>query len=134
MKKLFLILFMLSSVALMAQNAPKVLLHLQSSDTLVYKSIVNQIDNLKHEFPDAAVELVCHGPGIDFLLKKKSMYINKLYIMKLKDVSFVGCEFTMAQKKIKREELVEFATTVPFGIAEIIKKEQLGWLYVKLGF
>lgn len=134
MRKLLFILLISSSGILMAQNAPSVVLHLQSSDTLIHKSIVNQIGNLKKEFPNAAVELVCHGPGLDFLLKEKSQYINKLNKMNLKNVTYAGCEFTMSQKKIKKEDLVDFAKTVPFGIAEIIKKQQQNWLYVKLGF
>jgi intracellular sulfur oxidation DsrE/DsrF family protein len=134
MKTLVLILTLLASVTGFSQIGPKVILHLQSSDTLVHKSIVNQIGNIKKEIPDAEIELVCHGPGLEFLLKEKSQYINKLNKLKLKNVSYVGCEFTMTQKKIKREELVDFAKTVPYGIAEIIKKQQQDWLYVKLGF
>lgn len=134
MRKLFLFLFLTVSVTLYAQEPPKVVLHLQTADTLVHKSIVNQIGNIKKEFPQAEVELVCHGPGMDFLMKKKATYINRLNKMKLEKVSYVGCEFTMSQKNIKKEDLVDFATTVPYGVAEIIRKQQQDWLYVKLGF
>ncbi len=134
MKKLLLVLLLLSTVISYAQEKPRVLLHLQSADTLVYKSIVNQISNIKKEFPEAEVELVCHGPGLDFLLKRNSKYIDQLQKMNLKDVLYVGCEFTMSQKKIKKEALADFALTVPYGLAEIIRKQQQNWLYVKLGF
>ena len=135
MKRLLFILFiMFTNYASFSQHQPKVILHLQSSDTLVHKSIVNQISNLKKEIPNVAIELVCHGPGMDFLLKEKSRYINKIHKLNLKDVSFVGCEFTMGQKNIKKEDLVSFAVTVPYGMAEIVKKQQDNWLYVKLGF
>lgn len=134
MKKLVLILTLLASFTGFSQTSPKVILHLQSADTSVHKSIVNQIGNIRKEIPDAEIQLVCHGPGLDFLLKEKSQYINKLKEMNLKNVSYVGCEFTMAQKKIKREALVDFAKTVPYAIAEIIEKQQQDWAYVKLGF
>lgn len=134
MKTLLLISTLLASLTGFSQTSPKVILHLQSADTSVHKSIVNQIGNIKKEIPDAEIELVCHGPGMEFLLKEKSQYINKLNNMNLKNVYFVGCEFTMTQKNISREELVDFARTVPYGIAEIIKKQQQQWLYVKLGF
>ena len=134
MRNLLIILFITSTVTVMAQDAPKIILQLQSSDTLVHKSVYMQIGNIKKVFPDAEVELVCHGPGIEFLLKKKSFYVNKLNGMKLNNVSYVACEFTMSMKNIKREDLVETSGTVPYGIAEIIKKQQLNWLYVKLGF
>ena len=135
MRKLLLILsFIVASHIAFGQQQPKVILHLQSADTLVHKSIVNQVANLKKEMPDAKVEIVCHGPGMDFLLKEESRYVNKIHKMNMKDVAFVGCEFTMSQKNIKKEDLVPFASTVPFGLVEIIKKQQDQWLYVKLGF
>lgn len=123
-----------STAALAQPSTPRVVLHLQSADTLVHKSVVNQISNIKKEMPDAEIELVCHGPGIEFLLTKKSVYSNRLNKMNLKQVMLVGCEYTMAQRNYTRQELVPFSTTVPFGIVEILKREQAGWLYIKLGF
>ena len=95
---------------------------------------MNQINNLKKSIPDATIELVCHGPGLEFLLKANSRYVNKIEKLKLKDVSLVGCEFTMSQRNYKKEDLVPYAQTVPLGIAEIVKKQAEGWLYVKMGF
>lgn len=117
-----------------AQQNPKVVLQLQSSDTLVHKSVVMQVSNIKSAMPDAQIELVCHGPGLEFLTKKNGGYANKLQKLNLKDVTLMGCEFTMKTRNYKKEDLVPFATTVPFGIVEILKKQQENWLYVKLGF
>jgi intracellular sulfur oxidation DsrE/DsrF family protein len=117
-----------------AQQNPKVILQLQSSDTLVHKSVVMQVSNIKTAMPDAQIELVCHGPGLEFLTKKNGGYANKLQKMNLKDVALMGCEFTMKTRNYKKEDLLPFATTVPFGIVEILKKQQENWLYVKLGF
>ena len=124
----------LSVTELMAQDTPKVVLHLQTADTLVYKSLANQITNMKKEIPDAQVAVVCHGPGMNFLLKTNSEYVNKIDKLKLKNVSFIGCQFTMKQKNIKPEDLVSFAQTVPYAMVDIVKKQQDGWIYVKLGF
>jgi uncharacterized protein len=122
------------SVFSYAQPGAKVIMHLQSADTLVHKSIVNQIGNIKKELPDAQIEVVCHGPGLEFLRKDKAFYVNKIQKMNLKDVSFVGCEYTMQQRNYKKEDLVPYALTVPYGLVEIIKKQQADWIYVKLGF
>ena len=130
---LFTTLLLFVAGSLVAQQGPRVVLHLQSADTLVHKSVVNQIGTIKRELPDAQVELVCHGPGVSFLLKD-SPYARKLPAKQLRDVAYVACEFTMAQKNIKKEDLVSFATTVPSGLVEILKKQQEGWLYAKLGF
>ncbi|MCU0357742.1 MAG: DsrE family protein [Cyclobacteriaceae bacterium] len=126
-----LIAFTLSA---QAQSPARVVMHLQSSDTLVYKSIVNQIGNIKKELPNAEIEVVCHGPGLEFLRKDKAFYVNKIQRMNLSQVSFVGCEYTMQQRNYKKEDLVPYAQTVPYGLVEIIKKQQADWIYVKLGF
>lgn len=131
----YVMLFLAISVTeLKAQNTPKVVLHLQTSDTLVHKALVNQVTNMKKEIPNAQVAVVCHGPGMTFLLKTNSEYVNKIEKLKLKDVTFIGCQFTMKQKNIKPEDLVPFAQTVPYAMVDIVKKQQDGWIYVKLGF
>ncbi len=134
MKKTLSLFFFCLVLSWATAQATKVVLHLQSADSLVHKSLVSQISNLKKSLPDATIELVCHGPGLEFLLKEKSRYVNRLNKLQLKDVTLVGCEFTMSQRNYKKEDLVSFAETVPLGIAEIVKKQAAGWLYVKMGF
>lgn len=127
-----LLLFTLSLNAF-AQEPPKVVMHLQTADTMVYKSMVNQISNVKKQLPGALVEVVCHGPGLNFLMKD-SPYAARINNMNLSNVEFIGCEFTMKSKNIQKSDLAPFAGTVPYGIVEILKKQQEDWLYVKLGF
>lgn len=136
LKKISALIFLIATAlpASKAQSPAKIVLHLQSADTLVHRSLVNQVANLKKEFPNSSIDIVCHGPGMDFLLKKKSSYIERISRQNLKDVTFTGCEFTMTQRNISREELVPYARTVPYALADIIRKQQNGWFYIKLGF
>ena len=120
--------------SLYAQQPSKILLHLQSSDTVVHRSLVNQIGNLKKAIPESSIELVCHGPGLNFLLKEKSKYADKLNKLQLKDLTIVGCEYTMASHNYTKDDLVPYVGTVPFGIAELAKKQAEGYIYIKLGF
>ncbi len=126
-------LFLWVSMAF-AQEGPKVLFHLQSADTLVHKSVVTQIKNLKQEIPNAQVEVVCNGPGIEFLLMNKSTYIQKLEKLNLVNVKAVACEFTMAQRKLTKQDLYPYSGTVSHGVVEIVRKQADNWLYVKAGF
>lgn len=135
MKKLIVALFLFLNVQLLyGQDPSKVIFQIQSSDSLVYKSIVSQINNLKKELPNTTIEVLCHGPGIDFLRIEKSTYAKKVQALGFKDVSLVGCEFTMSQRKIKKDDIVPFAITVPYGIVELVRKQQEGWIYLKAGF
>jgi len=129
----FILTFLLSFFA-SAQTNTKIVMHLQSADTLVHRSIVNQISNMKKEMPESEISIVCHGPGMDFLLKNKSKYIEQLHKMQLNNVQVIGCEFTMKQRNIKKDDLVTYALTVPYALTDIVRKQADGWIYVKLGF
>jgi hypothetical protein len=133
MKNIIVILFVCVSSTLLAQQSG-IVLHLQSKDTLVYKAVAHQVSTIKKEFPNVKVEVVCHGPGLEFLLKKNQVYSNEINKLGYKDVVLAGCEYSMKVRNYTKEDLVPFASTVPSGIIEIIKKEQEHWLYVKLGF
>ena len=133
--RIFLILLLLiTSLSVHAQTSTRLILHLQSADTLVHRSLVNQISNMKKEIPDAEIAVICHGPGMDLLLKNKSKYIDRIANMEYEQLQFIGCEFTMKQRNIKSEDLVPYATTVPYALVDIVKRQNEGWLYVKLGF
>ncbi len=135
MKKLVTVLLLfVFQQASFGQEQANVIFHLQSADTLVYKSVVSQIKNLKKEMPNTAIEVLCHGPGIDFLRVEKSNYAKSIQGLGFVDISIVGCEFTMSQRKIKKEGIVPFATTVPYGLVELVRKQQEGWIYIKAGF
>lgn len=116
------------------QAQTKVVMHLQTADTLVYRALVNQVNNMKKEIPDAAISIVCHGPGMNFILKENATYINLIQKQQHNHVEFVGCDFTMQQRNIKKEALVDYAKTVSYAMVEIIKMQQAGAIYVKLGF
>lgn len=135
MKKIaaILLLFLYAQQSF-GQGESRVIFQVQSSDSLVYKSIVSQISNLKKEMPSTNIEVLCHGPGIDFLRVEKSSYSKKVQALGFKDISLVACEFTMSQRKIKKDDIVPFAITVPYGIVELVRKQQEGWIYLKAGF
>src|SRR5688572_18324568 len=107
------------SMAVSGQSNPRIILHLQSDDSLVHRSIVSQIANLKKAIPDGEVEVLCHGPGLSFMMKRNP-YINRILAKNASNITFVGCEFTMSQRNIKKEDLIQTAITVPYGIAEIV--------------
>ena len=48
-------------------------------------------------------------------------------------VAFVGCENTMTRKNMTKDQLVPFALTVDSGVAEVIRKQEQGWSYIKSG-
>lgn len=140
MKKiLFLLLaFLFSTFHLYAQDKPTqhhVIIQLSSNDTLVWKGLLNNIKNLKNGWGDSvSIEVVAHGPGIDFLTKGKTNQQERITYFKSKGVVFVGCENTLIERKIPKENIIPAAGFVKMGVGEIILKQEQGWSYIKAGF
>ncbi len=123
---------------LSAQNAVtqhRVVIQLSSNDTLAWKGVMNNIKNLKNGWGDSvSIEVVAHGPGIDFLTKGKTTQQERITYFKSKGVVFVGCENTLTERKITKENIISEAGFVKMGVGEIILKQEQGWSYIKAGF
>jgi intracellular sulfur oxidation DsrE/DsrF family protein len=48
-------------------------------------------------------------------------------------VVFAACENTMKRKNLTKADLFDFATTVDAGVAEVVRRQEAGWSYVKSG-
>jgi hypothetical protein len=138
-KKLLLaISILLFSFHLSAQSGAvqhRVVLQLSSNDTLVWKGLMNNIKNMKNGWGDSVlIEVVAHGPGIEFLTKGKTTQQERIAYFKSKGVVFVGCENTLTERKISKENIIPEAGFVKMGVGEIIMKQEQGWSYIKVGF
>ncbi len=115
-------------------NTPyKIVIQLTSGDTAVHRSVTKQINNLLTGAPKSQIEVVCHNQGISFLVTAKTLQAEKVRELKARGVVFAACENSMRDRKIKREELLPEATTVPSGVLEIVKKQRKKWAYLKAG-
>jgi uncharacterized protein len=117
------------------QKVHKIVFQMVSKDTADHNALVRQLYNIQKLAPGTKLEVVCHGPGMNFIHKEKSLVLDKLKdLSNTVKVDFVGCEFTMQQKNIKREQLLDECRTVPGGILEIVERQEKGWTYIKSGY
>ena len=128
--------FFVSAQQTTAEKIPhKVVIQLSSSDTLVWKGLINNIKNLKAGWGDSvAIEVVVHGPGIGFLMKEKTTQSDRIMEFKSKGVMFMACENTLQERKISKESIIPEAGFVKSAVTEIILKQEQGWSYIKSGF
>jgi uncharacterized protein len=135
MKKIILVITTLVSLTFAAQaQSNKVVFHLASEDTLVHKNLVKQLNNIMVAEPDLKIEVVCHGPGIFFLMREKSIVQGNIHDFINKGVKFAACENTMKERKIARDQVIAGALFVPSALIEIIHLQKEGWSYIKAGF
>lgn len=110
----------------------KIVFQLTSADTVIHQTLMNQLKNYFSVAPDLKVEVVCHGGGLNMLLKNSSVVQKEIKAYADKGVSFVACEFAMKKRNVGKDQLIDGAGTVISGVLEIAKKQQDGWSYIKL--
>lgn len=131
-KTLLLTLFVvLISFAANAQTH-KVVVQLNTSDTLVWHGALKNISNLQTALgPTTQIELVAHGSGIGILIDGKTTQKSKIAELAASGVLFKACENTIRERKIDRSTILTQAGTVPSGVAEVVLKQEAGWAYLK---
>lgn len=68
------------------------------------------------------------------LMKTNEAQAERLGRISSTGIVFAACENTMERKDVARDALFSFATTVDAGVAEVVRKQEEGWSYVKSGF
>lgn len=114
----------------------RVVMEVSTDDPTVWEAVLNNVENVRAAFgSDAtAVTLVAHGGGLQMLLRSNTAQMPRMEKLAAGGVVFAACENTMLRKKVSRSDLLPFATTVDSGVAEVVRKQEQGWSYVKSGF
>jgi intracellular sulfur oxidation DsrE/DsrF family protein len=139
--KAILFLLICFSTGLFAQQANgvidmkphKIVMQFTDSDSLSQASVVGQVKNIRTAWPNAEIEVVCHGPGLDLLINKTSKASTQVAEWSGKGVVFAACGNTMKRKNLKPEDLLKVSTVVPSAMIELTLKQESGWAYVKGG-
>ena len=100
-----------------------------------WESVLNNIENLQKAFaPDVTeVEVVAHGKGIAMLQKTNAAQSERMARIASGGVKFAACENTMRRMKVQKSDLFEFVVTVDSGVAEVVRRQEAGWAYLKGG-
>jgi intracellular sulfur oxidation DsrE/DsrF family protein len=80
------------------------------------------------------IEVVVRGPGLAMLMKSDTEFADKLAALSRQGVRFAVCGQTLASSHSGPEELLPFAVVVDSGVAELVRRQESGWSYVKSGF
>lgn len=75
-----------------------------------------------------------HGKGLALLeASSNTGVLDRLKQNADTGVVFAACKNTMKRQNLKKEDLVPFATTVDSGVAEVVRKQEAGWSYLRSG-
>ena len=87
--------------------------------------------------PEAKIVAVAHAAGVDFLLKgakdaNGNKYEDIVERLALGGVRFEVCEITLRERRLSKQQFIDYATFVPSGVAEVTRLQQReGYAYLK---
>ena len=127
-------IFLFASVIFAQQKQHKIVFDFTKADTASFSTIVRHAKNIMSMTGNAKLEVVCHGPGLDLLMKNKTTVQKEIEELNKLKVVFAACNETMKRRGVDKSQLLSQAIVVPAAILEISLKEQEGWSYVKEGY
>lgn len=135
-KILFLLLGFSFGLVANAQEARqhRIVIQLTSGDSLVHKNLMKQFMNMPEAAPNAQIEVVCHGPGMDMLMTDRSIVQGKVKEFAAKGVTFLACDNTIRERELDPAKVLAEAGHVKAGIIHIVEQQENGWSYIKAGF
>lgn len=128
---------LISAALLTFSGSPhRVVIEVNSPNHLVYGTVLNNAANLRKALAPEPVEIeiVCHGEGLAMLTAKENALTKRLAETQKTGTHLVICANTLKGKKMTAARLVPGVTVVPSGIAEVVKKQEAVWSYLKGGF
>lgn len=130
----FINAFLLCSFLAQSQTPNyKVVFDMTSRDSINQQSLIRELGLIRESNPDAKMEVVVYGQGLDLVIKgRSSQESNVSRLVADKGISFKVCAIAMKRNNLTKDQLLPGVEMVPDGIYEIITKQQEGWGYIKV--
>lgn len=117
-----------------AKAAHRIVFHITSNDSMSHKMLMRNVHYALEAVPDASIQVVCNGPGLDVLMADRSVVEEKIAGFTARGVVFDACLNTMKERKIEKEQIIKEATFIPSAVVHLMELQEGGWSYIKGGF
>ena len=114
----------------------KVVFQLNAPKPSGWDQLFNNVKNVQEIFgkdSGLVIEIVFFGKGLPMLLKTNTEFADRLKEAADSGVILAACQNSMRAQKVKSEDLMPFHAEVDSGVAELIRKQEAGWSYIKGG-
>ena len=91
-------IFLFTSLIFAQQKQHKIVFDFTKADTASFSTMVRHAKNIMSKTGNAKLEIVCHGPGLDLLVKDKTTVQNEIEELNKLNVVFAACNETMKRR------------------------------------
>ncbi len=133
--RFLLIALAMAGLASGAEKKHRVVLEVTAEAAQQWEAALNNVENLRKAFGAGTVdiEVVAHGKGLRLVLKSNTTSGERVRTLLGNDVVFAACENSMRKMKVSATDLIESVKPVDSGVAEVVRKQEAGWSYLKAG-
>ncbi len=98
-----------------------------------WKAALDTVEDVGQALPagQTQIDVVVYGRGLEMLLASNTAMKAHLSSLAAGGVKFLACQQSMRRMKIAKQNLFPFATLVDSGPAELVRKQEDGWAYLK---
>ena len=132
---LALVLVLTNGAMAQTPKPHKVVLQMNVDDKDSWNQLMGNVQNIQTVFgaDKIQIEVVAYGKGINLLLKTNTEFEERMKKAIASGVVLAACQNSMRLRKVVTEDLFSFASQVDSGVAELIRKQEAGWSYVRAG-
>ncbi len=117
-----------------ASKKHRIVFEVTMEGTEQWTGVLNNVENLRTSLgAETEIEVVAHSKGLGLLVAKDNSLADRIKKLTEEGVVFAACENTMKKKNVSKDQLLPSATTTDSGVAEVVRKQEAGWSYIKSG-
>ncbi len=104
------------------------------ADPAAWAAVLRNAANARQALgPDRTeVAVVAYGPGLGFLLDRDAADLAPIAALAAEGVAFMACRNSLRAAGRGEAELAPGAVAVDSGVAELTRRQERGWAYIKV--
>lgn len=116
-----------------SEKMHRVVFELTSDNPEQWAATLNNVENLQKAFgkEHTEIEVVAHGKGLGALSKTNTSSGERITAISNAGVRFAACQNTMRKMHLTKGDLLPVSQPVDSGVAELVRKQEAGWAYLK---
>ena len=117
-----------SVIGAVQQN--RVVFQINEDDSRKWNTVLANINNVQEELGKVDVTVVVIGPGLG-MLKADALTANRVQDAMAAGVRFVACGNSMQAQHLTKDDMIDGIAYAKAGYVELMRLQQLGWVYLR---
>ncbi len=113
----------------------KIVFEISAGEPEQWTGLLHNVEDARDALLQDGVDIhvVAHGRGLAILRNNNAFLKERLERLSRAGIVFDACRNTMRQQNLTENDLFPFARPVDSGVAEVVRRQESGYAYLKAG-